>query len=74
MLEDPLLSAEEVAEWLEKEPNEVIEMGKQGTRLFPLPIADSQWKRSHIQQWLEMEDKNARTVQDPKTPQTPNPS
>ena len=61
MLEDPVLSAEEVAQWLDKEPNEVIEWGKQ----------DRKWKRSHIQQWLEMENQNARTVQDPETPQAP---
>ena len=70
MLEDPALSAEEVAQWLDTNPDEVVERGEQGTRLFPRPIADRQWKRSHIQQWLEMENRNARTVQDPETPET----
>jgi hypothetical protein len=57
---DPMLTAQEVGEWINEEPHTVIEWGNHGTNLFPRShekLDGTQlWNRSHIQQWLEYKE------------------
>jgi predicted DNA-binding transcriptional regulator AlpA len=72
---DPLLTPIQVGEWINENPETVIEWGEEGTNLFPYPIPQSdgtlRWKRSHVQTWLEsMENHDVGFIQHPERKET----
>ena len=70
-MKDAMLTPVEVGEWINENPETVIEWGEQGTDLFPYPIRQRdgtlKWKRSHVQTWLEStENQNVGFIQHPE--------
>jgi len=71
MNSEVLLTAQEVADWINENPQSVIRWGKEGTALFPYPIRQKdgtfKWNREHVQKWLEnMENQNVGLIQHPE--------